>query len=103
MFGYLVVNVNSFDYVFLKLFNIYLGNGLLSCLFVELREKRGLVYDVFVFYFICFYIFNFIVYIGMVGENIAIVKVGLKLEIECLVIELFSEEELEIFKNKLLG
>lgn len=51
--GYLGVGVKYEDYVFLKLFSIYFGNGFFSCLFVELREKWGLVYDVLVFYFIC--------------------------------------------------
>ena len=103
MLGYLAANVNSSDYAPLKLLNTYLGNGLSSRLFVELREKRGLAYDVSAFYPTRLYTSNFTVYIGTAGENTAIAKAGLKSEIERLVTELLSEEELEISKNKLLG
>ncbi|MDE5069662.1 MAG: insulinase family protein, partial [Trichodesmium sp. St4_bin8_1] len=102
MLGYLAANVNSSDYAPLKLLNTYLGNGLSSRLFVELREKRGLAYDVSAFYPTRLYTSNFTVYIGRAGENTVVAKVGLKAEIERLVTELLSEEELEISKNKLL-
>jgi zinc protease len=50
MLGYLASAVQDADYAVLKLLNTYLGNGLSSRLFVELREKRGLAYDVSAFY-----------------------------------------------------
>ncbi|NEQ39316.1 MAG: insulinase family protein [Okeania sp. SIO3I5] len=103
MLGYLAAKVNSSDYAPLKLLNTYLGNGLSSRLFVELREKRGLAYDVSAFYPTRLYTSNFTVYIGTAGENTAIAEAGLKAEIERLVTNLLSEEELQICKNKLLG
>ena len=50
MLGYLGTKVEDKDYPVLKLLSTYLGNGLSSRLFVELREKRGLAYDVSAFY-----------------------------------------------------
>jgi predicted Zn-dependent peptidase len=46
MLGYPGSSVQEDDYPVLKLLSTYLGNGLSSRLFVELREKRGLAYDV---------------------------------------------------------
>ncbi|MEB3340807.1 pitrilysin family protein [Okeania sp.] len=103
MLGYLAANVSSSDYAPLKLLNTYLGNGLSSRLFVELREKKGLAYDVSAFYPTRFHISNFTVYIGTAAENTALAEAGLKTEVERLVNYLLSEEELEICKNKLLG
>jgi len=103
MLGYLAANVKSSDYAPLKLLNTYLGNGLSSRLFVELREKRGLAYDVSAFYPTRLYTSNFTVYIGTAAENTAIAQAGLKAEVERLATNLLSEEELQICKNKLLG
>jgi predicted Zn-dependent peptidase len=103
MLGYLAASVNSYDYAPLKLLNTYLGNGLSSRLFLELREKRGLAYDVSAFYPTRLYTSNFTVYIGTAGKNTATAQAGLKAEIERLVTDLLSEEELEISKKKLLG
>ena len=103
MLGYLAANVNSPDYAPLKLLNTYLGNGLSSRLFVELREKRGLAYDVSAFYPTRLYTSNFTVYIGTAAKNTVVAQAMLKAEIERLVTDLLSEEELEISKNKLLG
>ncbi|WP_293089329.1 pitrilysin family protein [Okeania sp. SIO3B5] len=103
MLGYLAANVNSYDYAPLKLINTYLGNGLSSRLFVELREKRGLAYDVSAFYPTRIDISNFTVYIGTATENTAIAKAGLREEMERLVKNQLSSEELQVSKNKLLG
>jgi zinc protease len=42
MLGYLAPAIHDPDCIALKLINSYLGNGMSSRLFVELREKRGL-------------------------------------------------------------
>ncbi|GGA16585.1 pitrilysin family protein [Okeania sp. KiyG1] len=103
MLGYLAANVNSSDYAPLKLINTYLGNGLSSRLFVELREKRGLAYDVSAFYPTRIDISNFTVYIGTATENTAFAKAGLREEVERLVNNQLSSEDLQVCKNKLLG
>lgn len=50
MLGYRVPGVMDPAYVPLKLLCAYLGNGMSSHLFVQLRERQGLAYDVSAFY-----------------------------------------------------
>ncbi|WP_413165774.1 M16 family metallopeptidase [Capilliphycus salinus ALCB114379] len=103
MLGYLTCSVNSPDYPVLKLINTYLGNGLSSRLFVELREKRGLAYDVSAFYPTRLDISQFVTYIGTAPENTAIAIDGLRSEVERLQKVPLTEAELQVAKNKLLG
>jgi predicted Zn-dependent peptidase len=103
MLGYFGASVYSQDYPVLKLLNTYLGNGLSSRLFVELREKRGLAYDVSAIYPTRIDLSQFILYIGTAPENTEIAKQGLQKEAERLVTTPLSQEELQSSKNKLLG
>jgi zinc protease len=103
MLGYLASPVQDPDYATLKLLNTYLGNGLSSRLFVELREKRGLAYDVSAFYPTRQLASSFVVYIGTAPENTKIALVGLHTEVERLCSVLLTTEELQTAKNKLLG
>jgi predicted Zn-dependent peptidase len=91
------------DYAALKLLNTYLGNGLSSRLFVELREKRGLAYDVSAFYPTRVEASQFAAYIGTAPQNTEIALDGLKFEIDRLTDCLLNDEELETAKSKLLG
>lgn len=90
-------------YSALKLLNTYLGNGLSSRLFVELREKRGLAYEVSAMYPTRLASSYFAAYIGTAPENTAIALDGLQQEIDRLCTTLLSPEELQTAKNKLLG
>jgi len=103
MLGYLVDGVLSEDYPILKLINTYLGNGLSSRLFVELREKRGLAYDVSAFYPTRIDSSQFVVYIGTAPHNKAIALEGLKAEVDRLCEVELSPSEVQGAKNKLLG
>lgn len=103
MLGYLADAVNSPDYAALKLINTYLGNGLSSRLFVELREKRGLAYDVSSFYPTRLDQSQFVVYMGTAPENTAIAVEGLQSECDRLTQTPLTSEELQVAKNKLLG
>ncbi|MBO1349079.1 MAG: insulinase family protein [Hormoscilla sp. GUM202] len=103
MIGYLAASVHSQDYAHLKLLNTYLGNGLSSRLFVELREKRGLAYDVSAMYPTRQETANFVVYMGTAPRNTAIAKEGLQSEVERLRNVQLTPEELQACKNKLLG
>jgi zinc protease len=103
MLGYLTASVKSQDYPALKLLSTYLGNGLSSRLFVELREKRGLAYDVSAFYPTRLDSSQFVVYIGTAPNNTAIALEGLRSEAERLCHVNLSSEELQAAKNKLLG
>ncbi|MGK7874492.1 MAG: M16 family metallopeptidase [Xenococcaceae cyanobacterium] len=103
MLGYLAAAVKSSDYPVLKLLSTYLGNGLSSRLFVELREKRGLAYDVSAFYPTRLDYSQFVVYMGTAPENTAIALEGLRTEVERLCNTELIPEELQAAKNKLLG
>jgi zinc protease len=103
MLGYLASSVKDKNYGALKVLNTYLGNGLSSRLFVELREKRGLAYEVSAFYPTRLDLSQFVVYMGTAPENTAIALEGLHDEIERLRAHKLSESELQICKNKLLG
>jgi predicted Zn-dependent peptidase len=91
------------DYSVLKLINTYLGNGLSSRLFVELREKRGLAYEVSAFYTTRLDPAQFVAYMGTAPENTAIALEGLQTEIDRLRVTPLTGEELQAAKNKLLG
>ena len=103
MLGYLGTNVDNADYPVLKLISTYLGNGLSSRLFVELREKRGLAYDVSAFFPTRLDIAPFITYMGTAPTNTQIAIDGLSTEVERLTKETLNESELQGAKNKLLG
>ena len=91
------------EYAALKLLNTYLGNGLSSRLFVELREKRGLAYDVSAFYPTRLDKSQFVVYMGTAPQNTAIAVEGLRVEVERLTALYLHNDELQTAKNKLLG
>lgn len=103
MLGYLGAGVKHADYAPLKLLSTYLGNGLSSRLFVELREKRGLAYDVSAFYPTRLDSSQFVMYLGTAPDNTAIALEGLKTEAERLAAQLLTTEEITAAKNKLLG
>jgi len=103
MLGYLAPAVKDADYAALKLLNTYLGNGLSSRLFVELREKRGLAYDVSSLYATRLDAAQFMVYMGTAPENTATAFEGLRAEVDRLANTQLDEEELQACKNKMLG
>lgn len=103
MLGYLAAPVHSAEHMALKLLNTYLGNGLSSRLFVELREKRGLAYEVSAFYPTRQGPSHFVVYMGTASDNANAALSGLHHEVDRLRTVLLTPEELQTAKNKLLG
>ncbi|MBE9184554.1 insulinase family protein [Microcoleus sp. LEGE 07076] len=103
MLGYLAPSVKNPDYAAIKLLNTYLGNGLSSRLFVELREKRGLAYDVSALYATRLDMAQFVAYMGTAPENTVTAFEGLRTEVDRLANIELSEEELQACKNKMLG
>ena len=91
------------DYAALKLINTYLGSGLSSRLFVELREKRGLAYEVSAFYPMRLDTSHFVAYMGTAPENTQTALDGLNSELDRLTHTPLSAEELQVSKDKLLG
>ncbi len=103
MVGYPAAAVKHPAYAALKLLNTYLGSGLSSRLFVELREKRGLAYDVSAFYPTRLGLSQFVAYMGTAPDNAATALDGLRFEVERLKDTVLTDEELQAAKNKLLG
>ena len=103
MLGYLGASVHSADYAALKLLSSYLGNGLSSRLFVELREKLGLAYDVSAFYPTRQFCSSFVVYMGTAPENTITALAGLRKEVDLLSTCKLEETALQAAKNKILG
>jgi zinc protease len=103
MLGYGAPEVYSPDFAVLKLIASYLGNGLSSRLFVELREKRGLAYEVSAFYPTRQYASQFVAYIGTSPHQAPIAQDSLKAECDRLKFQLLSEHELRTAKSKILG
>jgi zinc protease len=103
MLGYLAPAIHDPDCIALKLIDSYLSNGMSSRLFVELREKRGLAYDVSAFYPTRLDTSHFAVYMGTNPSNTAIAVSGLRAEVDRLCMESLCDAELQAAKDKLLG
>jgi predicted Zn-dependent peptidase len=103
MLGYLAAPVHDPDYAAFKLLSAYLSNGLSSRLFVELREKQGLAYEVSTLYPTRVHTSAFIAYMGTAPANQEIALTGLGAEIDRLSEISLSSNELQTTKNKILG
>ncbi|NJL91318.1 MAG: insulinase family protein [Coleofasciculaceae cyanobacterium SM2_1_6] len=103
MLGYLAAPVRDPHYAAFKLLSAYLSNGLSSRLFVELREKQGLAYEVSTLYPTRIYTSAFIAYLGTAPANQEIALTGLTAEIDRLAEISLSSNELQTTKNKILG
>ncbi|MEY2976311.1 MAG: M16 family metallopeptidase [Prochlorotrichaceae cyanobacterium] len=101
--GYLTTAVHDPSYAPLKLLSSYLGNGMSSRLFTELREKQGLAYEVSALYPTRLDPALFVVYIGTSPQNQALAGEGLQREVDRLREEPLSEADLHTAKSKLLG
>ena len=101
--GHLAGSVKHPDFAALKLVSTYLGNGLSSRLFVELREKQGLAYDVSAFYPTRLSTSQFVAYIGTAPHNSAVALAGLQEELYRLCDVPLQPDELQVAKNKMLG
>jgi zinc protease len=103
MLGHLSVAATDPDYFALRAIDSYLGSGLSSRLFVELREKRGLAYEVASVFATKVDRSIFAVYMGTANEKVSMAINGLQGELARLCVAKLSEEELADTKTKLLG
>ncbi|BBA79226.1 hypothetical protein RGRSB_0677 [cyanobacterium endosymbiont of Rhopalodia gibberula] len=103
MLGYLTAEVHSPDYPVLKLLSTYLGNGLSSRLFTELRKKQGLAYDISAIYPTHLKPSQFVIYMGTAAHKTTIAIERLRQETERLSYQELTPQELQYTKNKLLG
>jgi zinc protease len=103
MLGYLAPPISDADAIPLKAIDSYLGGGMSSRLFVELREKRGLAYEIASFYPTKIDRSHFVAYMGTAASNDLLAVNGLRAEIERLCIMSIDDEDLENTKSKLIG
>ena len=103
LLGYAACGIHHTDYPALKVLNTYLGSGLSSRLFVELREKRGLAYEVSSFFPTYRKHAHFGAYIGTAPQNVPTAEEGLRRELEQIREIPLTDEALQAAKNKTLG
>ncbi|QFZ91450.2 pitrilysin family protein [Synechococcus elongatus] len=103
MLGYATVDVQSPDYTALKLLAAYLGNGMSSRLFVELREKQSLAYEVSAVFPTRLGPAPFIAYLGTALENGPRALASLRSELDRLSEESLNPEEVAVTQRKVLG
>ncbi len=103
MVGYRVPGVTDPAYVPLKLLSTYLGNGMSSRLFVQLRERLGLAYDVSAFYPTRYHGSALVAYLGTAPDNGAIALKHLYAELQRLSQEPLPLSLLQSLRNKILG
>ncbi len=102
--GWIFPSVYSEDYPKIILLNTILGSsGLSSRLFLELREKQGLAYTVRSIFEPYTLTGNFFVYIATEPKNIKTSLNGFEKEINKIMTEIISDEELENAKNNAIG
>lgn len=103
MLGHPAVAATDPDYFVLRTINSYLSSGLSSRLFVELREKRGLAYEVSSIFSMKAEQAIFVVYMGTANEKVPMAIDGLQSELQRLFVNRWSAEELSTTQSKLLG
>lgn len=102
--GWVFPTIYSEDYPAIILLNTILGSsGLSSRLFLELREKKGLAYTVRSVYEPYALGGSFYVYIATEPKNIKTSIDGFKIEINKIMTEIISDEELDNAKNNAIG
>lgn len=102
-FGYPAVSVHHPDHLGLKLLLTHLCGGMTSQLFVELREKLGLAYEVSGFYPTRLDPSHFVLYLGTSPAQTPWAFSQLQKELEKLSLGAFLSTDLNIAKQKLLG
>ena len=102
--GWIFPNIYSNEYAFILILNTILGSsGLSSRLFLELREKQGLAYTVRSVFESYILGSSFTVYIATEPKNIKTCLIGFEKEINKIMTEIISDEELENAKNNTIG
>ncbi len=101
--GWQTQGLSTNDFITLKLISTYLGGGFTSKLFTNLREDKGLAYEVGSSSSSNFNSGVFFMYIGTNPENIETVKNDFNKEIENLKTKYISQKELCDIKSMLIG
>jgi len=101
--GWQTKGLSTNDFVTLKLISTYLGGGFTSKLFTNLRENKGLAYEVGASSSSKFNSGIFLMYIGTNPTNLEIVKKDFNKEIMELRTKPISQQELSELKTMLIG
>ena len=101
--GWQTKGLSTNDFATLKLISLYLGGGFTSKLFVNLRENKGLAYEVGASSSSNFNSGVFYMYIGTNPENIETVKKDFNNEINLLKTKYITQKELCDLKSMLIG
>jgi len=91
------------DFATLKVINSILSGGMSSRLFIDMREKKGLAYEVGCSYPTLYDNSYFVLYIGTNPKNIELVQKEFKNEINLLLTKPVSQGELDLAKQRLIG
>ncbi len=103
MLGYPVDGIHSKYYGALKLINAYIGEGMGSKIFMNIRDREGLAYEIGSFYPSRLNKSRFVIYMGLDDANVDKTKKMILEEINQLTIKLISEKELQNIKNFIKG
>lgn len=101
--GYPAPDIFSGDYPVMAVINYVLGGDMGSRLFVELRDKKGLAYNVSTEYYPSNYPSNIYAFMATAPQNYAAARAGIVLEFQRLTTELVPPEELKSAKQALKG
>ncbi|MFN3966637.1 MAG: M16 family metallopeptidase, partial [Endomicrobiia bacterium] len=103
MIGFIAPEISHEDYIKLKVLNTYLGSGMNSVLFQELREKEGLGYEVHSFYPSRNEKSHFVIYIGLDKTSLEKAKDKIFKIIEELKTQSVEDKKLKEAKTYLTG
>ena len=103
IYAYEAPNVLNKDYITLKMINLILGSRMTGRLFIELREKLGLAYEVNSTYPTRIGDSYFEIYIGLDKKNIDITKKGIEKIMADLCNKKIKNKELNDTKNFIKG
>lgn len=103
MLGFRGAPALSPDYVSLKVLGTYLGNGSSSRLFVELRDKLGLAYEVTSLYATRCDEAPFLAYLGTTPDNTSVALAKLRHELELLSQAPLQAADVDSAQRKMLG
>lgn len=94
---------NEKDYATLKVINSILGQGMSSRLFVNLREKKSLAYEVASSYPTAFDNIFFVMYIGTNPKNVDLVQKEFRRELDDFCSNPVPADELNRAKQRIIG
>ncbi|MFH1783545.1 MAG: pitrilysin family protein [bacterium] len=103
MSAYLVPGISSSDYPPIKVMNALLGGGMSSRLFVNVRDRDALAYEVGSFYPSRKLTSKFVIYLGLDAKNMDKAQKSIEGELNRLKTEKVGEAELTEIKNYLKG